>query len=217
MVGRAGESVVLGCDLLPPAGRPPLHVIEWLRFGFLLPIFIQFGLYSPRIDPDYVGKTCPQVGGWKGLATHQQKWAGGGGQDPLTALPPLPHCLAGRPGPRGGWMHSGVAGSVTCLLLPVVGGTLAGWGTEEPVRRVGWRWLGSLKVREWTDGARLGSCFRWLLSSVQASQGQGRRLLHPCWLPQRPQIPPNPRWSLNLSGLGLQQAGRSAGRQVGGQ
>ncbi|MEJ1270380.1 immunoglobulin superfamily member 9 [Cricetulus griseus] len=54
VVGRAGESAVLGCDLLPPAGRPPLHVIEWLRFGFLLPIFIQFGLYSPRIDPDYV-------------------------------------------------------------------------------------------------------------------------------------------------------------------
>lgn len=59
VVGRAGESAVLGCDLLPPAGRPPLHVIEWLRFGFLLPIFIQFGLYSPRIDPDYVGKSCP--------------------------------------------------------------------------------------------------------------------------------------------------------------
>ncbi|EPY85730.1 immunoglobulin superfamily, member 9 isoform 1 [Camelus ferus] len=66
VVGRAGESAVLGCDLLPPAGRPPLHVIEWLRFGFLLPIFIQFGLYSPRIDPDYVAppqflETPPQV------------------------------------------------------------------------------------------------------------------------------------------------------------
>lgn len=63
MVGRAGESAVLGCDLLPAAGQPPLHVIEWLRFGFLLPIFIQFGLYSPRVDPDYVGKTWPQVRG----------------------------------------------------------------------------------------------------------------------------------------------------------
>lgn len=63
VVGRAGESAVLGCDLLSPAGRPPLHVIEWLRFGFLLPIFIQFGLYSPRIDPAYVGKAYPQVGG----------------------------------------------------------------------------------------------------------------------------------------------------------
>ncbi|XP_045037933.2 protein turtle homolog A isoform X5 [Desmodus rotundus] len=66
VVGRAGESAVLGCDLLPPAGRPPLHVIEWLRFGFLLPIFIQFGLYSPRVDPDYVAppqflETPPQV------------------------------------------------------------------------------------------------------------------------------------------------------------
>nr|XP_019572005.1 PREDICTED: protein turtle homolog A isoform X3 [Rhinolophus sinicus] len=66
VVGRAGESAVLGCDLLPSAGRPPLHVIEWLRFGFLLPIFIQFGLYSPRVDPDYVAppqflETPPQV------------------------------------------------------------------------------------------------------------------------------------------------------------
>lgn len=63
VVGQAGESAVLGCDLLPPAGRPPLHVIEWLRFGFLLPIFIQFGLYSPRIDPDYVGKYSSQMEG----------------------------------------------------------------------------------------------------------------------------------------------------------
>ncbi|XP_062962367.1 protein turtle homolog A isoform X2 [Cynocephalus volans] len=62
VVGRAGETAVLGCDLLPPPGRPPLHVIEWLRFGFLLPIFIQFGLYSPRIDPDYVGRVRLQKG-----------------------------------------------------------------------------------------------------------------------------------------------------------
>lgn len=75
VVGRAGESAVLGCDLLPPAGRPPLHVIEWLRFGFLLPIFIQFGLYSPRVDPDYVGKTWHRSEGsptercWAGAST----------------------------------------------------------------------------------------------------------------------------------------------------
>lgn len=62
VVGRAGESAVLGCDLLPSTGRPPLHVIEWLRFGFLLPIFIQFGLYSPRVDPDYVGRVRLQKG-----------------------------------------------------------------------------------------------------------------------------------------------------------
>nr|XP_010346835.1 protein turtle homolog A isoform X3 [Saimiri boliviensis boliviensis] len=77
VVGRAGESVVLGCDLLPPAGRPPLHVIEWMRFGFLLPIFIQFGLYSPRIDPDYVGRVRLQKGASlqiEGLRVEDQGW-----------------------------------------------------------------------------------------------------------------------------------------------
>ncbi|XP_035567188.1 protein turtle homolog A isoform X3 [Canis lupus dingo] len=77
VVGRAGESAVLGCDLLPPAGRPPLHVIEWLRFGFLLPIFIQFGLYSPRIDPDYVGRVRLQKGASlqiEGLRAEDQGW-----------------------------------------------------------------------------------------------------------------------------------------------
>ncbi|XP_023419485.1 protein turtle homolog A isoform X1 [Cavia porcellus] len=77
VVGRAGESAVLGCDLLPPAGHPPLHVIEWLRFGFLLPIFIQFGLYSPRIDPDYVGRVRLQTGASlqiEGLRVEDQGW-----------------------------------------------------------------------------------------------------------------------------------------------
>nr|XP_048304822.1 protein turtle homolog A [Myodes glareolus]XP_048304823.1 protein turtle homolog A [Myodes glareolus]XP_048304824.1 protein turtle homolog A [Myodes glareolus] len=77
VVGRAGESAVLGCDLLPPPGRPPLHVIEWLRFGFLLPIFIQFGLYSPRIDPDYVGRVRLQTGASlqiDGLRVEDQGW-----------------------------------------------------------------------------------------------------------------------------------------------
>nr|XP_056708650.1 protein turtle homolog A [Euleptes europaea] len=57
VVGRTGESVVLACDLLKPhEASPPLYVIEWVRFGFLLPIFIKFGLYSPRVDPEYVGR-----------------------------------------------------------------------------------------------------------------------------------------------------------------
>ncbi|MBZ3891147.1 Protein turtle-like protein A [Sciurus carolinensis] len=77
VIGRAGESAVLGCDLLPPAGRPPLHVIEWLRFGFLLPIFIQFGLYSPRIDPNYVGRVQLHTGASlriEGLRVEDQGW-----------------------------------------------------------------------------------------------------------------------------------------------
>ncbi|XP_026513397.1 protein turtle homolog A [Terrapene carolina triunguis] len=55
VVGRVGESVILGCDLLnAEEARPHLYVIEWVRFGFLLPIFIKFGLYSPRVDPDHL-------------------------------------------------------------------------------------------------------------------------------------------------------------------
>lgn len=58
VVGRVGQSTVLGCDLLDAhEARPPLYVIEWVRFGFVLPIFIKFGLYSPRVDPEYIGES----------------------------------------------------------------------------------------------------------------------------------------------------------------
>ncbi|XP_070622464.1 protein turtle homolog A isoform X2 [Erythrolamprus reginae] len=63
VVGRKGETALLPCNLLKPdEARPPLYVIEWVRFGFLLPIFIKFGLYSPRVDPDYVGRVRIQAG-----------------------------------------------------------------------------------------------------------------------------------------------------------
>ncbi|XP_069460798.1 protein turtle homolog A isoform X2 [Ambystoma mexicanum] len=63
VIGRLGESVILRCDLLPhDEGRPPHYVIEWVRFGFLLPIFIKFGLYSPRVDPEYLGRTRLEEG-----------------------------------------------------------------------------------------------------------------------------------------------------------
>lgn len=58
VVGRVGDSAVLGCGLLGAhEARPPLYVIEWVRFGFVLPIFIKFGLYSPRVDPEYAGES----------------------------------------------------------------------------------------------------------------------------------------------------------------
>ncbi|XP_069584868.1 protein turtle homolog A [Ranitomeya imitator] len=62
VVGRVGESAVLPCSLLHEAGRPPLYVIEWVRFGFMLPIFIKFGLFSPRVDPQYLGRTRIEEG-----------------------------------------------------------------------------------------------------------------------------------------------------------
>ncbi|XP_062453621.1 protein turtle homolog A isoform X1 [Rhea pennata] len=63
VVARVGESTVLGCDLLDAReARPPLYVIEWVRFGFVLPIFIKFGLYSPRVDPEYIGRVRIEEG-----------------------------------------------------------------------------------------------------------------------------------------------------------
>ncbi|XP_029436205.1 protein turtle homolog A isoform X3 [Rhinatrema bivittatum] len=63
LIGRVGESVVLGCDLVyHNESRLPVYVIEWVRFGFLLPIFIKFGLYSPRVDPEYLGRTRIEEG-----------------------------------------------------------------------------------------------------------------------------------------------------------
>uniref|UniRef100_A0A674IJL0 Immunoglobulin superfamily member 9 n=1 Tax=Terrapene triunguis TaxID=2587831 RepID=A0A674IJL0_9SAUR len=72
VVGRVGESVILGCDLLnAEEARPHLYVIEWVRFGFLLPIFIKFGLYSPRVDPEYVGEGGAAV---RSLAKAELHW-----------------------------------------------------------------------------------------------------------------------------------------------
>ncbi|RMB93931.1 hypothetical protein DUI87_29667 [Hirundo rustica rustica] len=63
VVGRVGGSAVLGCGLLGAhEARPPLYVIEWVRFGFVLPIFIKFGLYSPRVDPEYAGRVRLEEG-----------------------------------------------------------------------------------------------------------------------------------------------------------
>ncbi|XP_054976545.1 protein turtle homolog A isoform X6 [Sorex araneus] len=77
VVGRAGDGALLGCDLPPPTSRPPLHVIEWRRLGFLLPIFIQFGLYAPRVDPEYLGRVQLQRGASlyiEGLRAEDQGW-----------------------------------------------------------------------------------------------------------------------------------------------
>ncbi|KAG8146743.1 hypothetical protein E2320_013855 [Naja naja] len=65
VVGRKGDSALLRCNLLKPdEASPPLYVIEWVRFGFLLPIFIKFGLYSPRVDPGYIDRLRAEDQGW---------------------------------------------------------------------------------------------------------------------------------------------------------
>uniref|UniRef100_A0A9J8CR82 Immunoglobulin superfamily, member 9b n=1 Tax=Cyprinus carpio carpio TaxID=630221 RepID=A0A9J8CR82_CYPCA len=57
--GRVGGFAELGCSLTPPsegATTPnlfPLHVVEWVRLGYNVPILIKFGNYTPRVHPNY--------------------------------------------------------------------------------------------------------------------------------------------------------------------
>ncbi|XP_028931247.1 protein turtle homolog B [Ornithorhynchus anatinus] len=57
VTGRAGESVILRCDVIHPVtGQPPPYVVEWFKFGVPIPIFIKFGYYPPHVDPEYAGR-----------------------------------------------------------------------------------------------------------------------------------------------------------------
>lgn len=57
VTARAGESVILGCDVIHPlTGQPPPYVVEWFKFGVPIPIFIKFGFYPPHVDPGYAGE-----------------------------------------------------------------------------------------------------------------------------------------------------------------
>lgn len=64
---RVGGSAELGCSLTPTAKEAttpnlfPLHVVEWVRLGFNVPILIKFGVYAPRVHPNYKGKSCSDV------------------------------------------------------------------------------------------------------------------------------------------------------------
>lgn len=59
---REGSSAELSCSLTPTsreASTPtlfPLHVVEWVRLGYNVPVLIKFGVYAPRVHPNYKGK-----------------------------------------------------------------------------------------------------------------------------------------------------------------
>ncbi|XP_041855963.1 LOW QUALITY PROTEIN: protein turtle homolog A [Melanotaenia boesemani] len=59
---REGGSAELGCSLTPPSKEAttpnlfPLHVVEWVRLGYNVPILIKFGVYAPRVHPNYKGR-----------------------------------------------------------------------------------------------------------------------------------------------------------------
>ncbi|KAI5098824.1 protein turtle-like B isoform X2 [Silurus meridionalis] len=58
VTARAGESVVLGCDVSHPLnGQQTPYVVEWFKFGVPIPFFINFRFYPPHVDPEYAGRT----------------------------------------------------------------------------------------------------------------------------------------------------------------
>lgn len=88
VTARAGESVVLRCDVVHPVtGQPPPYVVEWFKFGVPIPIFIKFGYYPPHVDPEYAGKGCPIA-----LASHLAP-----GGPPALSLPPVSRNLLSFP------------------------------------------------------------------------------------------------------------------------
>ncbi|KAL7846946.1 hypothetical protein SRHO_G00219260 [Serrasalmus rhombeus] len=52
--GKQGGSALLKCSLAPAEGSSaPLHVVEWVRQGYDIPVLIKFGSYAPRVHPNY--------------------------------------------------------------------------------------------------------------------------------------------------------------------
>ncbi|XP_016100877.1 protein turtle homolog B-like [Sinocyclocheilus grahami] len=55
VTARAGETVILGCDVAHPLNGQP-YVVEWFKFGVPIPFFINFRFYPPHVDPEYAGR-----------------------------------------------------------------------------------------------------------------------------------------------------------------
>ncbi|XP_062895204.1 protein turtle homolog A [Mobula hypostoma] len=57
-----GASAVLGCDLHKEQDDPTTTVVEWVSRNHVLPIFLKFGIYPPRVDASYLGRLSLQNG-----------------------------------------------------------------------------------------------------------------------------------------------------------
>lgn len=60
VTARAGESVILGCDVSHPLNGQP-YVVEWFKYGMPIPFFINFRFYPPHVDPEYAGNVLETV------------------------------------------------------------------------------------------------------------------------------------------------------------
>ncbi|XP_052376028.1 LOW QUALITY PROTEIN: protein turtle homolog A-like [Oncorhynchus keta] len=55
---KEGGVVEMECRLPPTdtGASVSLHVVEWVRQGFEIPVLIKFGVYAPRVHPNYEGR-----------------------------------------------------------------------------------------------------------------------------------------------------------------
>ncbi|XP_029618630.1 protein turtle homolog A [Salmo trutta] len=80
---RVGGTAELSCSLTPPSTGAitpnlfPLHVVEWVRLGYNVPILIKFGVYAPRVHPNYKGRVSLTRGASllvEGLSLEDEGW-----------------------------------------------------------------------------------------------------------------------------------------------
>ncbi|KAG7322945.1 hypothetical protein KOW79_014291 [Hemibagrus wyckioides] len=56
---KQGSSVLLNCPFSPPVEKvsfAPLHMVEWVRRDYDIPILMKFGAHAPRVHPRYEGR-----------------------------------------------------------------------------------------------------------------------------------------------------------------
>uniref|UniRef100_A0A8C2D4Z8 Immunoglobulin superfamily, member 9Bb n=1 Tax=Cyprinus carpio TaxID=7962 RepID=A0A8C2D4Z8_CYPCA len=71
VTARAGETVILGCDVAHPLNGQP-YVVEWFKFGVPIPFFINFRFYPPHVDPEYAGRAS--LHGKSSLRIERVRW-----------------------------------------------------------------------------------------------------------------------------------------------
>ncbi|XP_053500703.1 protein turtle homolog A-like [Ictalurus furcatus] len=61
---KQGGSALLNCPLSPPAevSSASLHVVEWVRRDYDVPILMKFGAHAPRVHPRYEGRVSLSEG-----------------------------------------------------------------------------------------------------------------------------------------------------------
>ncbi|KAI1904998.1 hypothetical protein AGOR_G00011430 [Albula goreensis] len=74
---KLGGVAELGCSLASTLPLFPLHVVEWVRRDFDIPVLIKFGAYAPRVHPSYEGRVSLSHGATllvKGVQMEDEGW-----------------------------------------------------------------------------------------------------------------------------------------------